>query len=122
MDSVPDIRHINSSDPLNYHKSKIDGGEPPEIISKKKKLMEAAEGFESMFVNMLLKQMRQTIPDSELIDGGYAGKIFEEMFDEEISKKIASRGGLGISHAIYKKFEQSLPSPETKGYYEEHGE
>jgi len=58
-----------------------------ENISRKKKIDEAAEGFESMFVNMMLSQMRKSIPKSDLLGNTPGKEIFEEMFDQEISKK-----------------------------------
>ena len=124
MDSVPDIRQTTSFEALQSRK--ITSAKPqsvssdsPEIIARKQKMEEAAQGFESLFINMLLKQMRRTIPKSDFINGGYGEKIFEEMFDEEISKKIAQRGGLGIAHAIYTKFEQSIPVLELPDNHKE---
>ncbi len=75
---------------------------------KKQKLQHVAHEFESMFVNLLFKQMRKTIPNSELIDGGNAEDIFEEMLDSEISKKIAQRGGLGIADALMEQFDRYI--------------
>ncbi|MEW6534105.1 MAG: rod-binding protein [Candidatus Auribacterota bacterium] len=77
-----------------------------ENISRKKKIDEAAEGFESMFVNMMLSQMRKSIPKSDLLGNTPGKEIFEEMFDQEISKKIAQRGGLGIADALKRTFEE----------------
>ncbi len=78
------------------------------LNDKKQKLQHVAHEFESMFVNLLFKQMRKTIPDSKLIDGGNAEDIFEEMMDSEISKKIAQRGGLGIADALMEQFDRYL--------------
>lgn len=75
---------------------------------KQQKLQHVAHEFESMFVNLLFKQMRKTIPNSKLIDGGSAEDIFEEMLDSEISKKIAQRGGLGIADALMEQFNRYI--------------
>lgn len=75
-------------------------------VSEQKKIEEAAQGFESMFVNMLISQMRKTIPDSELLENGPGRQMFEEMFDQEISKKISERGGIGIADAVKREFER----------------
>jgi len=82
---------------------------------KKQKLQHVAHEFESMFVNLLFKQMRKTIPNSELIDGGNAEDIFEEMLDSEISKKIAQRGGLGIADALMEQFDRYINDRTANG-------
>lgn len=60
--------------------------------------------FESIFVNMLLKQMRSTIPEGGLTEKSNATKTFESMFDEEMANQIADAGGLGIGDMIYEQF------------------
>jgi flagellar protein FlgJ len=90
--SAQAMKEIGSSDNTNN-------------VPKREKLAEVARGFESMFINLLMSQMRKTIPKSELIDGGQAQEIFEKMFDDEISKIIAQRGDLGIANALMKQFE-----------------
>jgi Rod binding domain-containing protein len=41
--------------------------------------------------------MRATIDKSGLIDGGQAEEIFTSLLDAEISKKISTAGGIGLS-------------------------
>ena len=64
------------------------------------KLKEACAEFESLFINQLMKQMRKTVVKSELIDGGKGERVFTEMMDEEISKQMALRQGLGLKEAL----------------------
>jgi len=86
----------------------------PEKTSEREKLKDAAKGFESVFVNILLSQMRKTVDKSELIDGGNAQEIFEQMFDEEISKEIAKRGDLGIADSLFKEFQRYVEPAKTE--------
>ena len=70
-----------------------------------KKLREACEGFESLFLNMMLKEMRKTVPDN---DSSYAMGIYQEMLDENIAE-VASKGkGIGIADAMYKQLSSQL--------------
>ena len=64
------------------------------------RLEEACKEFESLFINLVMKQMRKTVTKSGLIDGGMGEEIFTGMMDEEIAKQIASRQGLGLRGAL----------------------
>ncbi|NGX16218.1 flagellar assembly peptidoglycan hydrolase FlgJ [Wenzhouxiangella sp. XN24] len=60
-----------------------------------------AEQFEALFVQMMVKQMREAMPtDSGLFGGGESQKLYEEMHDQQLSLAMARRGGLGIADAI----------------------
>lgn len=69
-----------------------------------KKLREACEGFEAMFLSMMYKQMRATVPE-----GGLFGKksnaleIFEDMRDTEMMNAAAKSGGIGIADMMYQQ-------------------
>ena len=58
-----------------------------------------AREFEAMFVGMMLKSMRSTVPESSLT-GGNAEKIYRDMLDQEYASAIAARGGLGLSEVL----------------------
>lgn len=57
------------------------------------KLKELANEFTSILMKQMFKSMRNTIPESELIDGGYAEDVFTDMLDDEISKQGAEQSG-----------------------------
>ena len=69
-----------------------------------KKLREACEGFEAMFLSMMYKQMRATVPESELFGKkSNALEIFEDMRDTELMNAAAKSGGIGIADMMYKQ-------------------
>ena len=69
-----------------------------------KKLREACEGFEAMFLSMMYKQMRATVPESELFGKkSNALEIFEDMRDTEMMNAAAKSGGIGIADMMYKQ-------------------
>lgn len=76
----------------------------------RKKLYDASVEFESMFVGMMLDQMRKSVQKSGLIDGGYAEEIFEDMLYDEYSKSLSANTRLGLAEQIYDTMSQSLPS------------
>ena len=69
-----------------------------------KALREACEGFEAMFLSMMYKQMRATVPETELFGKkSNAIKIFEDMRDTELMTSVAKSGGIGIADMMYKQ-------------------
>lgn len=64
------------------------------------KLLKAAQGMESLFINYLFKVMRDTVPDNEMNLENSATKIYRGMLDTEVAKKVASAGGLGFADLI----------------------
>jgi murein DD-endopeptidase MepM/ murein hydrolase activator NlpD len=64
------------------------------------RLEDACAEFESLFINLVMKQMRKTVTKSGLIDGGMGEEIFTGMMDEEIAKQMSSRQGLGLRSAL----------------------
>ena len=71
------------------------------------KLMEACKEFESIFVNMMLKQMRKTVADGGLIEKSFARDIYESMQDEEMSKEISKGAGVGLAKELYKQLSRN---------------
>lgn len=90
-----------------------------------KKLLHAAEEFESFFIYMLLKEMRKTVPQTKLFHGGRAEEIWQDMMDEEVGKQIAHTPGMGIGIAemIYRQYSRPgvIPAAEA-GKKNESGE
>ncbi len=69
-----------------------------------KKLREACEGFEAMFLSMMYKQMRATVPENDLFGKkSNAIEIFEDMRDTELMNVAAKRGGIGIADMMYQQ-------------------
>lgn len=76
-------------------KAKASGGSG----EKQEALEEVARQFETVFLKMMLKSMRDTVPDSELIDGEKT-KFYESMYDDQISLDLSKRGNLGLADMI----------------------
>ncbi|PJZ47855.1 cell division protein [Leptospira saintgironsiae] len=74
----------------------------------RKKLFDASGEFESMFVKMMLKEMKATVHKSGLIDGGYAEEIFEDMLYDEYSKNLSANSSLGLAEQIYQSLSSNL--------------
>lgn len=73
---------------------------------KEKKLREVCKGFESIFINKLWQEMRNTVPKE-----GYLHSKQEEfylsMFDQEMSNKLAEAGGIGLGDMLYEQLKST---------------
>ena len=67
------------------------------------KLQAACQDMESLFLSYLLKEMRATVNKSGFISGGKAEEIFTSLLDVELSKKMSSAGGIGLSPILLKQ-------------------
>jgi Rod binding domain-containing protein len=108
--------------PLRVEKQKLS-----ELESDKVKLKKATHEFEAFFMSSMLKSMRQTIPKSDanggVGDSGLGKDIYQSMFDEELSRRMAdsSRGGLAdilyqnLVKRIESKYASETESSQAKG-------
>ena len=62
---------------------------PEENKQQEQRLREEIANFTAFFVNQMFSAMRDTVPESDFIDGGFAEEIFTDMLDQEISEQGA---------------------------------
>ncbi len=62
-------------------------------------LRETAQQFEAMFLQMMMKSMRESIEKSELTASGHAD-TFEAMFDREVSVALSKRNAVGLADML----------------------
>jgi Rod binding domain-containing protein len=55
-----------------------------------------AEQFEGMFLHMMLKEMRKTVPESVFFDSP-SMKLFQDMQDQQVALDLAKEGPLGLA-------------------------
>ncbi|OGO79593.1 MAG: hypothetical protein A2Y23_09495 [Clostridiales bacterium GWB2_37_7] len=73
-----------------------------------KKLMEASKNLEAVFVNMMFKQMQNTVPKSGLTDGGMGEETFKDMLFEKYAEEATKGSGLGLAQIIFKQLSKNL--------------
>ena len=75
-----------------------------------KALKESAQQFEGLFIQMMMKSMREaSMKDEENQSSGM--DTFENMFDKEISVQMAKRGALGVADFMAKAVKQQIATP-----------
>ncbi|MFN2359178.1 MAG: rod-binding protein [Desulfotignum sp.] len=82
--------------------------ERKETELKKTELMEAAQGFEAIFIHTVLKSMRETLPGDALFEKSHAMGIFESMQDQHLAEELSkSRNGFGIGKFLYEELKKT---------------
>ncbi|BCA54791.1 hypothetical protein W02_19310 [Nitrospira sp. KM1] len=82
-------------DPLGPFAARLEGrttGQDPASIRK------AAQEFEGFFISYLLKTMRETVHAGLLKNE--AGQMFHSFYDEELGRRAAQAGGLGLGAMV----------------------
>lgn len=71
---------------------------------------QAAQQFEAMFMNMLLKSMREALPGTDTLSSS-AGKMYTGMLDSEIAQKLSAGKGLGLADMMVRQLERRAARP-----------
>ena len=103
---------IGSLDSATISQLKADAANRPD-----QNLDEVSRRFEELFVNMLVKSMRQAVVKSDLFNSD-AKDTYQQLFDQEISKEIASSGGLGLSEVIRDQLSRGASKKNSREYYD----
>lgn len=65
----------------------------------------AAKQFEALFIQMMLKSMRDATPKGGLFDSE-STKTFEQMYDTQIAMALSERGDTGLSEMVANSIRQ----------------
>lgn len=101
---LPDSLALNpqSLDRLKFQASQNGG---------KESLKAAAQQFESYFLQMMLRTMRETLSQDGPFDSQET-RMFSEMFDQQVAQKISQTKGLGLADMLVQQMQLSM---ETQG-------
>lgn len=72
-----------------------------------RKLKEAAQDFEAIFIGKLWEQMRNTVPKEGYLHSRQED-FYLSMFDHELSRKLAGAGGIGLGDMLYEQLKTQL--------------
>lgn len=81
--------------------------------AKAKKLREACEGFESIFIQKMWQEMRNTVPKSGLLSGREE-KFWQDMYDQELSKSMTKAGGIGLADMMFEQLSRGLANASSQ--------
>ncbi|WP_188151699.1 flagellar assembly peptidoglycan hydrolase FlgJ [Teredinibacter waterburyi] len=82
-------------------------------------LKKVAQQFESMFISMMLKNMRaaNAVFEEGNIQNSNETKFYRDMYDQQLSLKIANSdvGGIGIAKSMYRQMKQNYGDRDLLG-------
>lgn len=112
---MPTIGNININNMINKANNQSDKNKMENLKSRinnakeDKSLLKASQEFEALFIQMMLKEMRSTIPEGGLVEKSKGREIFQDMYDQEISKSISQGGnqGIGLAKLIYEQMKSN---------------
>ena len=81
--------------------------------AKQKEIKKVARDFEALYLNMMLKSMRQTVTEDKVTGGGKAEETYRFLLDQEYTNAAAKRGGVGIAKMIEKELHKRYQIPST---------
>ena len=76
---------------------------------------EVAQQFESLFVGMMLKSMRDAVPKDGLFSSSQLD-AYQEMFDKQLALDLSRQGGIGLADLI----ERQIVTSASLGERNEH--
>jgi len=66
--------------------------------------LEVAREVESLFIQILLKSMRNSLTEDNLLDSNQS-RLYTEVYDQQISKEMTKKG-IGLTNIILKQIQQ----------------
>ncbi|MBQ3725713.1 MAG: rod-binding protein [Selenomonadaceae bacterium] len=93
---------------LNAAKKKIDNSSTKiktmtdaEVAQRNREIKDASVQLEAIFLKLMYNEMWKTVPKSGLFGDSNAMDIYRDMYNEELTKKAAEGGGIGLADFIY---------------------
>ena len=77
-------------------------------VSDEAKLRDAANDFEAIFIQQMLKTMRKTSFESDLLPKSEGEKVFQSLLDEQYAQISAKSGSLGLGEMIYQQLKPKV--------------
>lgn len=74
----------------------------------KEKLKESCQNFESIMMDMVFKEMKKTVPKSELIPSDSGREIFQSMLDEKMMGTASNTNQIGLGKMLYEQMSKNL--------------
>ncbi len=71
-------------------------------------LKNASEQFESVFVSMMLKEMRSTVSSDSLFGNSPATQMYNSMLDDQRAQSMAQTGSFGIGKLVQAQLQSTV--------------
>ena len=96
-----------ATEKLDNSSTKIKTMTQEEVAQRNQEIKEASVQLEALLLKMMYDSMWKTVPKDELFGNSNAMDIYRDMYNEELTKKAAEDGGIGLANFIYKQLTKS---------------
>ena len=87
------IRSLQSTQATEVSQAKLPASKDPK---------QAAQQFEALLVQEMLKSMWATVPQGQLLSGSHEETMYRDMLNEAVADSIAQGKGIGVKDVILK--------------------
>ena len=91
-----------ATDKLN-NRTQIKTMTAEEVAQRNAEIRDASVQLEALLLKMMYTEMWKTVPKDELFGNSNAMEIYRDMYNDEITKKAAEGGGIGLADFIYRQ-------------------
>jgi flagellar protein FlgJ len=71
-------------------------------------LEKACNEFEALLLQQMLESMRKTVGKDGMLGDDHAGQIVQDMFDDQLARGVAAKGGIGLAALIFDRMKTNL--------------
>ena len=86
-----------------FESKKINTMTNEEVAKRNQEIIDASVQLEALLLKMMYTEMWKTVPKDNLFGDSNAMDIYRDMYNEELTKKAAEGGGIGLADYIYKQ-------------------
>lgn len=80
-----------------------------ERLKREQDLKTAAQGFEAIYLNAMMKSMRKTLPGNGLFREDNTSSIYQSMHDEYLTEDLANgKQTIGLKELMFEKLKDQL--------------
>ncbi|MCB0331943.1 MAG: rod-binding protein [Bdellovibrionales bacterium] len=95
-EQLEELKHAKGSQNIRDTNMRGEGQDPEK----------AAEQFEALLLQEMMKEMWKTVPSAGLISGSREEELYRDMLNEQIAKQISESQPLGIKDLILREMEK----------------
>jgi len=103
---INNIKPVNPTESLAVDANSLNSLKSSAAAQSPESLKGAAKQFEALFLNMMMKSMRDATPQDGLFDNQQT-KMFTSMLDQQLSQNMAQRG-VGLADMLVRQLSHSL--------------
>ncbi len=84
-------------------------GKKAEELQRQKDLEKACQGFEALWLNSIMKSMRETLPGDSLFPESNASDIYESLHDQHLTDNLSQgKESLGLKEFLFNQLKEEI--------------